>query len=217
MKTPFIFFLNMCGILFLVHENLMQWVQLPDIKILWRMYVFNCYECPMLRVLILNIIVEKNDVYSLSHFSVCSAKVKSLICRKCTCLLEKIEMEQPVATSVVRPRVSKWPYLNAIYVAKHHLWHQRWRNSWQWQLGLRTLNYSLDSSIKKVNHSTLLISTVRKMPFSSLSIFCIADTVFQISTKRYHSMTLDWISCWSFCCSLYEWLVYLFFLSESSP
>lgn len=115
----------------------------------------------MLRVLNLNIIVDKNYVYSLSHFSVCSAKVKSLICRKWTWLLEKIEMEQSVALSVVRPRVSKrqylnetaffqrvskWPYLNVIYVAKHHLWHQSWRSSWLWHLDLRTLNCSLESS-----------------------------------------------------------------------
>lgn len=71
------------------------------------MYVFNSYKCPVLIVLILSVIVEKNDVYNVSHFSMCFGKVKSPICRKWPWLLEKIEMEQCVAVSVVRPRVCK--------------------------------------------------------------------------------------------------------------
>uniref|UniRef100_A0A8D0KYA6 Proton-coupled zinc antiporter SLC30A9, mitochondrial n=1 Tax=Strix occidentalis caurina TaxID=311401 RepID=A0A8D0KYA6_STROC len=46
------------------------------------MYIFNCYKCPILSVLILKVIVEKNDVWSLSHFSVWSSKVRNLTCRR---------------------------------------------------------------------------------------------------------------------------------------
>lgn len=143
----------------------------------------------MLRVLILKVIVWKNDVYSLPHFSVCSAKVKSLICRSWTWLLEKIEMEQSVGISVARPRVSNWPYLNAIYVAKHHLWHQSWRSSWQWQLGLRTLNYSLVSSIfgGKSFYSYSFPQWGRQLALHSIFKFSqfsvsLASIVFHIST-----------------------------------
>uniref|UniRef100_A0A8C0ALT1 Solute carrier family 30 member 9 n=1 Tax=Buteo japonicus TaxID=224669 RepID=A0A8C0ALT1_9AVES len=46
------------------------------------MRIFNCYRCPILSVLILKVIVEKNKVYSLSQFSLWSAKVKNLISRR---------------------------------------------------------------------------------------------------------------------------------------
>lgn len=85
---------------------------------------YNCYKCPILSVLILKVIIEKNDVYSLSQFSVWSAKVNQFHLLQIRFLSiggKKKEMELCVAVSVARARVSKLPYLNAILVAKHHL------------------------------------------------------------------------------------------------
>lgn len=98
--------------------------------------------------------------------------------------------------------------MNAIYVAKHHLWHQSWRNSWLWHLGLRTLNYSLVNDIFG-GKSFYFYGGKYSFPHWGryLSLHCqffvsLGSILFQISTKRYHNMTLDWITSWGFCFSL---------------
>lgn len=67
---------------------------------------------PNIKCTNLKVIVDKNNVYSLSQFSGWSAKVKNLVCRRWNWLsVGNKEMGLRVAISVSKARVSKLLYL----------------------------------------------------------------------------------------------------------